>query len=109
MIASIASSTLSILLLIFYAYFADCLFPKSLLMILIFLVALATTILSSSIICCSPKLHSNQVSPDFTLHNMSGLEPSVRSLDCKIWNIMNVSRLRCLLMEARAAPLLEIS
>ena len=62
MVASIASSTLSLLLLIFYSYFADCLFPKSLLMILIFLMALATTALSSSIICCSPKMHFHQVS-----------------------------------------------
>ena len=62
MVASIASSTLSLLLLIFYSYFANCLFPKSLLMILIFLVALATTVLSSSIVCCSPKMHFHQVS-----------------------------------------------
>ena len=62
MVASIASSTLSLLLLIFYSYFADCLFPKSLLMILIFLMALATTVLSSSIVCCSPKMHLHKVS-----------------------------------------------
>merc|ERR1719370_1492329 len=66
MVASIASSTLSLLLLIFYSYFADCLFPKSLLMILIFLMALATSILSSSIICCSPKMHFHKV--DLSAH-----------------------------------------
>ena len=65
MVASIASSTLSLLLLIFYSYFANCLFPKSLLMILIFLMALATTVLSSSIICCSPKMYLQQVALDF--------------------------------------------
>ena len=63
MIASIVSSTFSVLLLLFYSYFANCLFPKSLLMIFIFMMALATTLLSSSIICCSPRLHSHQVFP----------------------------------------------
>ena len=107
MVASIASSTLSLLLLIFYSYFADCLFPKSLLMILIFLMALATTVFLHHLLLPQdvppPGIPSDIFSANLLQQYVLIL--LILKDDCTMY----ISRLTCPLMKARAALFLKVS